>query len=305
MPTVESYADGDEDANAKADANAEAKAEAGAGAEADRGCGHRPRRDRSTGELGASTTGASMAAHEKIYGRKAAFATLRTRLDDVARIAHGPRDRKELGPILREAAARRIPYAELEDEALAKLAESMHHEGLVLIARPRAVLDPHDLFDRMARAERFALVALDGVSNPHNVGAILRSAAFLGIDAVVVRGERGKAPLTPAAVRIAEGAAEHVPVVPVPDLDVFLGALRREGYASLAADPRGELDAMTMRWPSRGVLVLGSEANGISPEVAHEIEAGVGIRGTSAIESLNVSVAAGVLLAAWTSSERR
>lgn len=246
-----------------------------------------------------------MAAHDKIYGRKAALATLRVRMDDVARIAHGPRDRRELGPILREAAARRIPYAELEDEALAKLAESVHHEGIVVIARPRPVLDAHELFTKMASARRFALVALDGVTNPHNVGAILRSAAFLGIDAVVVRGERGKAPLTPAAVRIAEGAAEHVPVAPVPDLDAFLAALRREGYAALAADARGELDAMTMRWPTRGVLVLGSEANGISPEVAREIEAGVAIRGTGAIESLNVSVAAGVLLAAWTASERR
>jgi len=246
-----------------------------------------------------------MAAHEKIYGRRAAFATLRTRMDDVARIAHGPRHRRELGPILREAAARRIPYGELEDDALAKLAESLHHEGLVLIARPRAVIDPHDLFDRMARTERFALVALDGVSNPHNVGAILRSAAFLGIDAVLVRGAHGKAPLTPAAVRIAEGAAEHLPVVPVPDLDAFLAALRREGYAALAADPRGDLDAMTMRWPARGVLVPGGEANGISPEVAGEIDAGVSIRGTGAIESLNVSVAAGVLLAAWTASARR
>ncbi len=248
-----------------------------------------------------------MAAHEKIYGRKAAFAVLRARMDDVARIAHGPRDRKELGPILREAAARRIPYAELDDAQLTSLSESMHHEGIVVIARPRPVLDAHELFDRMVNAERFALVALDGVTNPHNVGAILRSAAFLGIDAMVVRGEAGRAPLTPAAVRIAEGAAEHVPVAPVPDLDVFLAALGRDGYRVLAADSRGDEDAMTMRWPARGVLVLGSEANGLSEAVRRSIARGVSIRGTGAdvIESLNVSVAAGVLFAAWTSSERR
>jgi TrmH RNA methyltransferase len=246
-----------------------------------------------------------MAAHEKIYGRKAALAVLRTRMDDVARIAHGPRVRRELGPLLSEAAARRVPYAELDDAALAKLAESMHHEGLVVVARPRPVLDAHALFHRMVAAPRFALVALDGVSNPHNVGAIVRSAAFLGIDAVVVRGEAGRAPLTPAAMRIAEGGAEQVPVAPVPDLDALLAALRREGFGLLAADARGEEDAMTLRWPRRGVLVLGSEADGISPEVAREIERGVAIRGTGAVESLNVSVAAGVLLAAWTSAERR
>jgi TrmH RNA methyltransferase len=246
-----------------------------------------------------------MAAHEKIYGRKAAMAALRARMDDVARIAHGPRDRKELGPILREAAARRIPYAELDDAQLTALAESMHHEGLVVIARPRPVLDAHALFDRMQHAERFALVALDGVTNPHNVGAILRSAAFLGLDAMVVRGEHGRSPLTPAAVRIAEGASEQIPVVPVPDLDVFLAALGREGYRVLAADARGDEDAMTMRWPARGVIVLGSEANGLSEEVRRSVARGVSIRGTGAVESLNVSVAAGILFAAWTASERR
>lgn len=246
-----------------------------------------------------------MAAHEKIYGRKAAMAVLRTRMDDVARIAHGPRDRKELGPILREAAARRIPYAELEDAQLTSLAESMHHEGIVVIARPRPVLDAHALFERMQHAERFALVVLDGVTNPHNVGAILRSAAFLGIDAMVVRGEHGRSPLTPAAVRIAEGAAELLPVAPVPDLGVFLSALGREGYRVLAADARGDEDAMTMRWPTRGALVLGSEANGLSDEVRRAIARGVSIRGSGELESLNVSVAAGVLFAAWMSSERR
>ncbi|GAB4216680.1 MAG: tRNA/rRNA methyltransferase [Sandaracinaceae bacterium] len=246
-----------------------------------------------------------MAAHEKIYGRKAALATLRARMDDVARIAYGPKDRKELGPLLREAAARRIPYAELDEPALARLAESVHHEGIVVIARPRPVLDAHALFERMAASPRFALVALDGVTNPHNVGAIVRSAAFLGLDAVVVRGERGRAPLTPAAVRIAEGAAEQIAIAPVPDLDAFVGGLRREGFVALAADARGEQDAMTMRWPRRGVLVLGSEAMGISPEVAREIDVGVAIRGSGAVESLNVSVAAGVLLAAWTSADRR
>jgi TrmH RNA methyltransferase len=246
-----------------------------------------------------------MAAHDKIYGRKAALATLRVRMDDVARIAYGPRDRKELGPVLREAAARRIPYAELDEPALARLAESVHHEGIVVIARPRPVRDAHALFERMVASSRFALVALDGVTNPHNVGAIVRSAAFLGLDAVVVRGERGRAPLTPAAVRVAEGAAEQIEVVPVPDLDAFLGGLRREGFAVLAADARADEDAMTMRWPRRGVLVLGSEASGISPEVAHEVDRGVAIRGTGTVESLNVSVAAGVLLAAWASAERR
>ena len=62
---------------------------------------------------------------------------------------------------------------------------------------------------------------------------------------------------------------------------------------------------MTMRWPARGVIVLGSEATGLSEEVRRSVARGVSIRGTGTVESLNVSVAAGILFAAWTASERR
>lgn len=246
-----------------------------------------------------------MAAHETIHGRKAALAVLRTRMDDVVRIAHGARGREELGPWLREAAARRIPYAERSDEELARLSGSVHHEGLVVVARARPGPDPRAVFERMVRAEKFLVVALDGVSNPHNVGAVVRTAAFLGIDALLVRGRPERPALTAAAVRIAEGAAEHLPTAVVPDLDAFLRAARREGITTLGADARGKRDALTMRWPARGVLVLGNEARGLSAEVAHEIDVDVAIRGTGAVESLNVGVAAGILCAAWTASVRR
>lgn len=246
-----------------------------------------------------------MAAHEKIYGRKACLAVLRHRMDDVVRIAHGERLRRDLGPLLREAAARRIPYAEIADEGLERLAESIHHEGLVLIVRPRRWLDRHELYDRVVQCDRFALLALDGVTNPHNVGAIVRTAAFLGVDAVAVRAPADRAPLTPAALRIAEGAAESIAIACVPDLDVFLGALRRERVAVLGADMQGEEDALTMRWPARTALVLGNEGEGLSREVEEQLDRRVAIRGTGAVESLNVSVAAGIVLAAWTSSDRR
>ena len=240
-----------------------------------------------------------MATHEKVSGRNAARAVLEARLDDVVRIAYGAEDRQWLGPYLREAAARRLPYAELDDAGLESLAESIHHEGVVVITRPRRVLDGHALFERLASSDRFACIALDGVTNPHNIGAILRTAAFLGIDAVCIHGDAHRAPLTPAAVRIAEGAAEHIDIARIPDLDAFLAALRREGVAVFSADPRGEQDAFDVRWPARTVLVFGSEARGLSPAVQDEIDLTISIRGTDAVESINVSVAAGIVMAAW------
>ena len=240
-----------------------------------------------------------MATHEKVYGRNAARAVLEARFDDVVRIAHGVDDRQWLGPYLREAAARRLPYAELDDAGLESLAESIHHEGVVVITRPRRVLDGHALFERLAKSDRFACIALDGVTNPHNIGAILRTAAFLGVDAVCIHGDEHRAPLTPAAVRVAEGAAEHIDIARIPDLDAFLRALRQEGVAVFSADVRGEHDAFDVRWPARTMLVFGSEARGLSPAVQDEIDMSVSIRGTDAVESINVSVAAGIVMAAW------
>ncbi len=240
-----------------------------------------------------------MSSHEKIHGKKAALAVLERRMDDVVRIAHGAASRWALGPHLREAARRGIPYAELDDPSLARLAESLHHEGLVVVARPRRAMDAHELFARASQAPRSALLVLDDVTNPHNVGAIVRSAAFFGVDAIALRAPAGHPPLTPAATRIAEGAAELVPVVPVPDLDVFLEALGRRGHRVLAADMRGGEDALAMRWPARAALVLGAEGSGLSAAVRRVVHGVVSIPGTGSVESLNVSVAAGVLLAAW------
>lgn len=240
-----------------------------------------------------------MATHEKVYGRNAARAVLDTRFEDVVRIAYGVDERAWIGPYLSTAASRRLPYAELDAAGLESLAESLHHEGVVLVTRPRRALDGHALYERLVASERFAVIALDGVTNPHNIGAILRTAAFLGIDAVCIHGDAHRAALTPAAVRIAEGAAEQIDIARIPDLDAFLSALRREGVAVFSADPRGERDAFAVRWPARTVLVFGSEARGLSPAIQDEIDMSVSIRGTDAVESINVSVAAGIIMAAW------
>jgi TrmH RNA methyltransferase len=116
---------------------------------------------------------------------------------------------------------------------------------------------------------------------------------------VCIHGDAHRAALTPAAVRIAEGAAEQIDIARIPDLDAFLSALRREGVAVFSADPRGERDAFDVRWPARTVLVFGSEARGLSPAIQDEIDMSVSIRGTDAVESINVSVAAGIIMAAW------
>lgn len=237
-------------------------------------------------------------ATHKVYGLSAALAVMVRRPEQVLRIAHTRAARKALAPALREAARRRIAYREVSDEELSRIAGSVHHEGVCLLARePRAP----ELADLARRAAPSGLVlALDRVANPHNVGAILRSAAFFGAAGLVITGEEPRrAGLPPSAVRVAEGAAEYVPVVRVESLPRALRELAAAGLAVVGADAHAKQTLAELRWPERAVLVLGSEDLGLAKAVRDACEVVVRIAGRGAVESLNVSVAAGVLLASY------
>jgi RNA methyltransferase, TrmH family len=238
---------------------------------------------------------------EKVVGLAAAYSVLRVRPRDVLNIAYGNKARRELAELLREAARLRIAYRELPQEDLDALSETVHNEGVCLLVRQR----PEATVDVLARAleGEGLILALDHVENPHNVGALLRSAAFFGAVGLLLSGPRKRA-LTPSSVRVAEGGAEHVPVCAVPSLAPALQELRRAGAAIVGADAHRGESATRFRFPSRVVLVLGSERHGLSPDLEAVCTDLVHIRGTDAVESLNVSVAAGILLALATRKGR-
>ncbi len=188
----------------------------------------------------------------------------------------------------------------VEAENLRRISGSTHHEGVAILAKAIRRWGFEELLATVeSKRSTGPILYLDGVENPHNLGSILRTAAHFGVTAIAGRLDE-LPPLSPAAVRVAEGAAE---VVPVCDLTDPPGALRRlaaAGYAVLTASShRGEPPAKT-RLGDRCVIVLGSEGRGVSPAIARAANTRVRIPGTGAVESLNVSVAAGVLLAeAW------
>lgn len=231
---------------------------------------------------------------ERVVGVSAARAVLEQRPKDVLNLAHTPEARKEVAELLRVAAKLRIAYREVPREELERMAGTLHHEGVCLrvLSRPSVVLD--DVLEAM-REPGFVLV-LDGVENPHNIGALLRSAAYFGARALVVRGGGDK--LSSAAVRIAEGGAERVPVCFVDDLTATMAQLKKIGVTVVAADSHGGEPLPSFRFADKTALVLGAEREGLSKAVLAHKPARVHIPGTGHVESLNVSVAAGVLLAA-------
>jgi TrmH RNA methyltransferase len=231
----------------------------------------------------------------------AALTTFEARPDAVLSIAHTEAVRHELAGMLKRAARLRIAYREVDAETLARMAQSVHHEGVCLLVRPKPALDLGDL-TRTTR-ERGLVLALDGVENPHNVGAILRSAAYFGVRAVVYASEAHESSLVPqlsaAARRVAEGGAELVEVSRVERLAPVLKQLKAAGMSIIGSDAHAKEALPSLRWPARSVIVLGHEQHGMSREVRAQCQKLVGIPGSERIDSLNVSVAAGIFLASY------
>lgn len=231
---------------------------------------------------------------ERVVGLAAARAVLAVRPRDVLHIAYASAARGALGELLREAARQRIAYREVDDDELSRIAGTLHHEGICLEVRAR----PHVALTELAAALReggFAL-ALDQVQNPHNVGAILRSAGYFGACGLLL-GSREQRGLGPAAVRVAEGGAEYVPVCVANDLAAALDVLSAElPLHVIGADAHEGTPLRRARFEKPCVVVLGNEHSGLSPDVKRRCTEWVHIPGTGAVESLNVSVAAGILL---------
>jgi TrmH RNA methyltransferase len=237
---------------------------------------------------------------QTVFGVKAALALLTHRPADVRRIYHAPALRAELGPHLSAAAARHLPYRELEPDALARVAESAHHEGLVVVA---AALRYRALTAALARSAGPAALwlVLDRVENPHNLGALVRTAAFFGLSGVLAGGVAPGDKVNTAVLRVSEGGAEWVPLFAAPALPDALRALREAGCRVLGLETDGSLrlaDALADGLTAGPLaLVLGQERDGLSTAARSACDALCVLEGGGPLASLNVSVAAAVALA--------
>lgn len=232
---------------------------------------------------------------DRICGPAAVAAVFARRPDDVLRLFYARERRAEAGPYCAMLARMRRPYRELTAEEMGRAAGTLHHGGIVAVARPRRVpaIDLAALPDVLFAAP--VLPVLAGIGNPHNIGAIARSAAFFGCRALVLAGDPRQAGLSDASARTAEGGLEHLDVFRAPDPAAFLRALHPRAV-TLAAMPAGGVPPDAVPRTGTVALVLGNEEDGLSPALATACDAKVTLPGTGAVESLNVSVAAAVLI---------
>ncbi len=180
--------------------------------------------------------------------------------------------------------------------ALDRLAGAKSHQGVVALGAEKKYAQLEDV----AQASEL-LVVLDGVEDPHNLGAIIRTAHAAGAGAVMIA-ERRAAGLTETVAKAAAGALEHLPVVRVVNINHTLRSLKDEGYFIYGLDERGELAYDAVDWPEKTVIVMGAEGKGLHDLVKKNCDALVRIPMAGQIASLNVSVATGIVLFAWRSS---
>jgi 23S rRNA (guanosine2251-2'-O)-methyltransferase len=203
------------------------------------------------------------------------------------------------------AADRGIPILEVPRHDLDRMSANGLHQGIALQEPPYSYAHPDDLLKTATRDVQPALVvALDNISDPRNLGAVIRSVAAFGGHGVLIP-QRRSASVTAVAWRTSAGAAARVPVARATNLNRTLGQWSDAGLAvvGLAADGDTTLDDLDASGPM--VVVVGSEGKGLSRLVRQSCDAVVSIPMAGRTESLNVSVAAGVVLAEIARQRRR
>ena len=224
---------------------------------------------------------------ELVYGRRAVREALR-----------GPREVLELWATERAVKAepwlgeeRRLRLHVKPERELTEAAGTRDHQGVLAYCEPYRYADAYEL----AAAERPLLACLDQVSDPRNLGAVCRSAEGAGATGVVVPAH-GSARVTPAVCRASAGAVEHLPVSVVMNLARYLEEVKRPDLWVYAADGGAPTSMWDADLTGGLALVFGAEGKGVRPLVRRRCDAAVSIPLAGRTESLNVSVAAALLL---------
>ena len=232
----------------------------------------------------------------RLYGINACLAAFARRPEHLRKVYLLESRIAELKPVLAWCARHRLGYRVVENTDLDKLTGSRHHEGLCFeLLRPPA-LSLADLIDAQPKSPNPSLLIwLDGVGNPHNLGALLRSAAHFGVAGVIVPAA-SSLDLSGAAARVAEGGAEVVPLVRVDDDLAALSSLRDASYKISATVPHKGENLYSTKLMSRSVLVFGAEGEGMSKALIDASDQRLSIPGSGIVDSLNISVSAAVVM---------
>jgi 23S rRNA (guanosine2251-2'-O)-methyltransferase len=201
-----------------------------------------------------------------------------------------------LEKILTLARERGVKVCKREKEDLTRMCGSSHHQGLALRVAPFPYAALEDLIAAAAGAQPAGfLLVLDGIQDPHNLGALIRSAACAGANGVIIPRDRACG-ITPAAEKSSAGAVETIPVAQVTNVAQTLETLKKAGYWIYGLAGEAGQSVYDLKFSGQVALVIGSEGEGIRPLVRKQCDVLMAIPQYGGVSSLNASVAGGIAL---------
>ena len=194
-----------------------------------------------------------------------------------------------------------LPIKELPRRALDELTGNANHQGIALVIKP---FNYSELDQIIAKAKKpMMLIGLDGITDPHNLGAVVRSAAAFGADGVVIP-ERRNAAMTGSAWKASAGAAARMPIAQVTNLVRSIEDAKKAGCFVIGLDAEGDSELSKMNLANESIyIIVGSEGKGLSRLVREKCDLVVSIAMQSTVESLNASVATAITMH-WVATER-
>lgn len=230
-----------------------------------------------------------------ICGLKNVRSRFETNSNSIRRLFFNRATAQSLGDFCRWMAQERLVYRCVETEELEAISGTVHHGGVVVVVDAPELRSPHAEEIREWANKRLSVLALDRIGNVHNLGAIIRTAAYFGVSKLILPNHPQAAQPTDATYRVAEGGLDHVEVFCAHD---FPGVIRilRDFYHVVGAATRGGSPDLIARNDRPRALILGNEETGLDQDIAALCHSLVTIPGTGQVESLNVSAAAAILL---------
>lgn len=227
----------------------------------------------------------------RIYGENACAAVFKKRPGDIIQFFLTKEKLNKYANITKYCAQNKKAYHLVLRDELDKMTKATHHEDICMLVKkkPTRTLSQY-LNDKKSSS---VLLALENVSNPHNIGAIIRSAAHFGVDGIILT--EGKSSDTASAIRTSEGGAEYLEVFEEKNFHKMLDLLSKNKYQIITTSSHAKASLFDLKWEKNVVIVFGEEADGVTKEI-QGLGTAIKIPGTDHVESLNVSVATAVIL---------
>lgn len=240
---------------------------------------------------------------EYIFGKHAAFEVLNKRPDIVVE-AHVSVDfsNEKILQLLEEAKVS-TKVLNLKNPPR-RVSSKDSHQGIVLGILPEKLTIPYKQFKQTIKPEpNTALLVLGEVQDPHNVGAVIRSAAAFGIKGVLIP-PHNQAPVTGTVVKVSAGMAFRIPLVTIPNVNTVLRDLKEDGFWTYGLDGHGSTSTVTEKFTRPSVFVLGNEGSGLREKTKELCDEIISIPMHPQCESLNAAAATAIVLASWSAQHQ-